>query len=183
MIFRAGISLVCEVSAAAGAKWFLTNESGECPRVCEGLKQLVSGFPGILNNRPLPSLFVVKVVGSAEQCEVLVVPLALSTMVWFEEFILTSFMDGVKLGSWTAVVHVANFLLCKPPCLRGCKECTCVEQKLWKASGWRRVPTPELYVANYIGWWRGITDAVGKLPRDGEPWLRCPCGCYEEMQV
>jgi hypothetical protein len=177
------VSITCELSAADGVQWFLTKESGECPRVCEGMKQLVSAVPGVLMKRPAPSLFVVKVVGPAEQCEVLVVPLAMSTMVWFEEFILTSLLDGARSGSWTAVAHVSNFLLCKPPCLRGCKDCTCVEQKLWKASGWRRAPSPELSVVNYIGWWRGITNAVGNLPKDGAPWLRCPCGCYGEREA
>lgn len=171
-----GLSLTCEISAEHGVQWFLTKESGQLPVVCEGFKNLVEPFPGVVERRPRPSLFVVKIVGKADQYEVLVVPFAITTVRWFEEFIAGSLLEAAREGNWKGVVHVVCFLLAKPPCLRSCSRCTCVEQLLWAAHGWRRVPVPELHVPNYIWWWRGVTDAAGSVGSGNKLWLKCPCG-------
>jgi hypothetical protein len=170
------VSLTCEVSAEPGVEWFLTKESGQVPPLCASLRELVQLFPGVLDSRARSSLFVVKVMGQGEQCEVLVVPFLLSTVEWFEQYVLRTFAEGVTSGHWAGVVHVALFLECKTPCLQGCKDCHCPERHVWRGSGWRRVAVPELKVPEYIGWWKGVTDGVGDMPGDGRSWLRCPCG-------
>ena len=179
MLVQHGVSLTLEVTAEPGVEWMLTKESGRLPRLCGGLRQLLEGFPGVLDARPRVSLFIVKVMGRDTEWELWVVPFLLSTVAWFEEFVLPRVLEGVREGNWKGVVHVGTFLECKSPCLRGCAkdECSCAEQQIWRGSGWRRVRMPELHVQPHIGWWKGLTDGAGDLP-DGGPWLRCPCGSH-----
>jgi hypothetical protein len=158
-----------------GVEWFLTKESGRLPILCGNLRALVESVPGVLLERPARSLFVVKVSGQADRVEVVVVPLAGTTVVWFEGAVLMMILESVRSGSWATVMHVACFLVCKPPCLRGCQGiCTCEEKTLWAGCGWRRVGGLELNVPRYVGWWTGVTDAVGRV--GARSWLRCPCG-------
>ena len=171
-----GLSLTCEVSPEPGVQWFATKESGLTPRLCDDFYRLVAPYPVVSAERSPPCLFVVKVMGHTEQLEVFVVPLALSTVEWFEEHRLVPLLSAVRSGDWNAVVHILHSLLCQPACLEGCEDCVCEQKELWAASGWRRVVGVELNAGNTLGWWKGITDAVGDDPRDGRPWLRCPCG-------
>jgi hypothetical protein len=178
-----GVSLTCEVSAELGVEWFLTKESGRVPVLCTALRELVQPLPGVLSSRPRSSLFVVKVMGQREQCEVLAVPFLLSTVEWFQEHALRAFVEGVTCRRWARVVHVAVFLECKSSCLQGCKDCRCAERHAWSGCGWRRIAVPQLDIPRHIGWWKGVTDAVGNLPRDGDPWLRCPCSAAHDLWV
>jgi hypothetical protein len=159
-------------------QWFVTKESGSVPRLCEGIGQLVASYPGVLAMRPASGLFVVKAIGQAEQCELVVVPLARSTVEWFEEDILRALLEAVRSGDWNGVEHIFHSLLCQPSCIDGCDECACEQKELWVTGGWRRVLSVELNVVDIPGWWKGVTDAVGEDPRDGKPWLRCPCGTF-----
>lgn len=177
MFVELGLSITCDLSSQREAVWYITRESGQPPPLCPGMQGLVKGFGVSLDVRARRSVFAVKISGLGDKLEVLVVALAPSTIDWFEEHILPSIQHHVREGSWAAVVHISEFLVCKPPCLRGCSgACVCPEALLWKQGGWRRVPVPELQVRNLPFWWTGVSDSIGEVYADGTPWLRCVCG-------
>jgi hypothetical protein len=175
------VSLTCELSREPGMQWFLTKESGLMPRTCSGAETLLGTVPGVLQPRPRLSLFALKVAGAQGEEEVLVVPFLLSTVEWFEKTVLKLLLESVRSGSWTEVQHLVSYLECCPPCVAGCGdgECTCRERLVWNGRGWHRVRGVEWTAPRREDWWKGVTDALGELSKDGKPWLRCCCGLHQ----
>jgi hypothetical protein len=129
-----------------------------------------------LVTRRRQGVLVVKLVGAVGQCEVLIGPLVRTTMEWVFEEVIAAGYGMVLSGDWNGTLELVEFLTRGPDCMRACGGvCSCVEQELWDAVGWRRAAAPELDLAKLPLWWTGVCDAVGTLGEGGKLWMQCPC--------
>ena len=175
---RRTVSITCEVSSQQGERWWLTKESGQLPPLCEDLVALLSRVEGALGRRPPRGVLALKLVRGPQDCEVVVAPLANSTVLWLAEEILPMALGHVMRGSWESVQEMCSLLTSCQQCGHDTPSERCVEQQLWEQCGWRRVPHPELDRGSLPPWWSGVSDAVGDRGAGSGPWLQCPCGCY-----
>ena len=177
MLREGRVSVTCEVSRELGVEWFLTKESGRVPAVCAQMWMGLRSMEGVLRARTGRSVLAVKVVGGPGEFEVLVAPLAHSTLSWLREEIAMALGQALTQGPWEEVAELCRLVAAETGCSERCvRGADCATRLLWQEVGWRRVHVPEVCVPRLPHWLIGVTDAVGDCGEWYGPWLRCPCG-------